>query len=153
MFRYPQTITSTRANFVTERVRPDHAQARCGGEGKAGRDEEEACVQHAQVEYLQQAGYIRHGVLEGALLLLNAPKGCIVRRTGIPRCGYCCTLVYQSKLLRLDQHHLAFFYYVPVILMLLSLPNLVSGLKKAEAGSYDSFRSFTEILPLYCCEP
>lgn len=35
---------------TVERLRPDPAQACRRGEGKAGRDEEEACVQHAQVE-------------------------------------------------------------------------------------------------------
>ena len=44
--------TFTEADCITERVRPDHAQTCGGGEGQAAGDEEEACVQHEEVEQL-----------------------------------------------------------------------------------------------------
>ena len=39
-------------NPIAERVCPDHAQACRGGEGQAGGDEEEACVEHEEIERL-----------------------------------------------------------------------------------------------------
>merc|ERR1712115_203044 len=39
-----------------QRLRPDHAQACLRGEGQAGRDQEEACFQHAQVDYERSEG-------------------------------------------------------------------------------------------------
>ena len=52
-----------------ERVRSDHAQACGGAEGQAAGDEEEACVQHAQVE---------DGIRPGELVLPRSARGAAV---------------------------------------------------------------------------